>query len=269
MSENKYEVPAVRKAIALIELLSKSHEAMGVSEISQALDINKHMVMRMLHTLEDLNWIEKENSQSKYSLSLQPFYHTSKVVNRMDLKLASKEPMHELWKETGETTYLVICEKEKALIIDILDSTRNVKISGVLGGSYFLHTTAPGKVLLAFGDKQLLANSLERGLQKVTDKSITDGAQLSKELVSVKENGFATDNMESNDGGLCLAVPIYNYENKVVGSIGQTVISLYYNMDEVVEILAPKIIETGKKISEILGYTGYQNENRYELTLTN
>lgn len=268
MSENKYEVPAVRKAIALIELLSKSHDAMGVSEISQALDINKHMVMRLLHTLEDLDWIVKENNNSKYNLSLQPFYHTSKVVNRMDLKVAAKEPMHQLWKETGETSYLVICEKEKALIIDLLDSTRNVKISGVLGGSYFLHTTAPGKVILAFGDEDLLSNSINRGLEKIADKSITDGFLLSEELEKVRENGFAIDDMESNDGGLCFAVPIFNYENKVVGSIGQTVVSLYYTMEEVIEVLGPKIIETGKKISATLGYTGYKDKIHQELTLT-
>lgn len=259
MSENKYEVPAVRKAIALIELLSKSHEAKGVSEISKALDINKHMVMRLLYTLEDLNWIIRENSSTKYNLGLQPFYHTSKVVNRMDLKVASKEPMYELWKETGETTYLVVCEKERALIVDLYDSTRNVKISGVLGGSYFLHTTAPGKVLMAYGDEELLSDSIKNGLQKVTDNSITNSNQLKKEIENIRKSGFAIDNMESNDGGLCLAVPVFNYENKVVGSVGQTVISLYYTMEEVIKVLGPKIIETGKKISATLGYTGYKD----------
>ncbi len=255
MSENKYEVPAVRKAIALIELLCESTVPLGVSEISHSLDINKHMVMRLLHTLEDLGWMVKENGNMKYSLSLQPFFHTSKIVNRMNLKVASKDPMHDLWKATGETTYLVVCEKEQALIVDILDSTRDVKISGVLGGSYSLHNTAPGKVLLACKDDQLLDNVIDNGLTKSTKYSITDPKKLRKEIEQVKKNKYAIDEMESNEGGLCFAVPIFNYENKIVGSIGQTVISLYYSMDEVIDKLGPKIIQAGQDISKVLGYT--------------
>jgi DNA-binding IclR family transcriptional regulator len=225
------------------------------------------MVMRLLRTLEDLNWVVKESNISKYKLSLQPFYHASKVVKRMDLKVAAKDPIHQLWNATGETTYLVICHNERALIVDLLDSTRDVKISGVLGGSYFLHTTAPGKVMLAHND-ELYQNIISKGLEKVTEKSITDATKLKQELTQAKKDGFAIDNLESNDGGLCFAVPIFNYDNKVVGSIGQTVVSLYYTMDEVIEKLGPQIIEAGMQISATLGYTGNQNKTKPKLTFT-
>jgi len=110
-------------------------------------------------------------------------------------------------------------------------------------------------------NEELLEKIIKKGLKQNTCNSITNGEFLRSDIQNVRENGFAIDNMESNDGGLCFAVEIFNFEDKIVGSIGQTMISLYYTMDEVINQLGPQIIETGKKISAKLGYTGYQKDN--------
>ena len=254
-AKSNYDVPAANKAIRLIEFLCESPNSLGVSDISKALGINKNMVFRLLHTLEKCDWVIRELEGTKYRIGLRPFHYASKPVSRMNLKTAAAEPLQELWSKTGESTYLGILDEDKVLYLDHLDATRNVKIAGVVGGRYDLHGSAPGKVLMAYADDDVLDNLLSKKLPQLTSHTITDPARLRKHLAQIRKDGFATDFQETADGGLCFAVPIYNYNNKVIGTVGVSVLMLHYTMDEVKEKLGPHIIKAGKKISIAMGYS--------------
>jgi IclR family KDG regulon transcriptional repressor len=60
MSPAFKRVPAVDKCFAILELLAQSKEAMGISDISGKLDLNKSTVFNILHTLMDLNVLENQ-----------------------------------------------------------------------------------------------------------------------------------------------------------------------------------------------------------------
>ncbi|MCK5419617.1 MAG: helix-turn-helix domain-containing protein, partial [Desulfobacterales bacterium] len=47
-------VPAIDKTFAILELVAKSKEPLGISEITRALDFNKSTVFNIIHTLTDL-----------------------------------------------------------------------------------------------------------------------------------------------------------------------------------------------------------------------
>ena len=97
-----YEVSALRKGIRLIELLCASEVPLGVTEISQQLEINKHMVFRMLATLVDEGWVIKEDDGPRYRMGLAAFRHASLPVARTDLVVAATEPMKLLWEDLGD-----------------------------------------------------------------------------------------------------------------------------------------------------------------------
>ena len=66
MAKASYDVPAVRKAIRLLEVLCDSPRAMGVSELAQKLDLNKNMVFRLLRTLCEEGWVTQEEGPDGY-----------------------------------------------------------------------------------------------------------------------------------------------------------------------------------------------------------
>jgi len=265
MAKTSYDVPAVRKALRLIELLCDSDEPLGVTEIGQRLELNKNMTFRLLRTLHGEGWIVQEEGP-KYRMSLRPFHHTSKPVGRMNLRTAAEEPLKELWKATGESTYLVVLDGDRMLVLDHLDSTRDVRIAAKVGARYHLHAAAPGKLLLAHAGPSLLEELAEDGLQRFTAHTITNRDELRENLARIVAEGYALDLEEYADGLLCFAAPIFDYEEKVVGAIGISVLTLYSTSKKMVDEFGHKVIAAGKRISAALGHTALRHAQDAELS---
>ena len=254
MTQRDYEVPALRKAIALIELLCASSRPMGISEISQALDLNKNMVFRMVRTLTQAGWLCADNEENlKYRMTLAPFQHTSKPVQRMNFRMAALEPLRILWEKTQQSCYLCILDRRRSLCIEHMDATGVLRIHGAVGGHYYLHATAPGKIFLAYDTSNLLDRLNDDDLPRLTPNTLTDKPLLADHLHQVMAQGYAVDDRENAEGVLCYAVPVFNYQQQVVGAIGLSTLTFEYTTRRMIDELGPLVDEAGRTASRILG----------------
>jgi len=93
----------------------------------------------------------------------------------------------------------------------------------------------------------------DKGLPRLTEKTITDKRKLKKELGEVKEQNFALDREENEKDVFCIAAPVRNYQGEVIAalSISSPVFRINKNVQN---NLKEVLIETSKKISKRLGY---------------
>ena len=76
------KAPAVDYALEIIEFFACKNSEIGIADISNALNINKNAVSRVLEALLEKNWIYmSDNTQKKYRLTLHPFSLISCYVN--------------------------------------------------------------------------------------------------------------------------------------------------------------------------------------------
>jgi hypothetical protein len=61
MPKDFKKVPAIDKCFAILQLLAKSKQALGISEISQLLDLNKSTVFNIIYTLKHLGALEQHH----------------------------------------------------------------------------------------------------------------------------------------------------------------------------------------------------------------
>ncbi len=250
----RYDVPAVRQVLQVIELLCESEQPLGVSQIGQALRMNKSMVFRLLQTLLRGGWVVRDEDRQSYRMGLRPFHYVSKPVSRMNLLVASEGPVRSLWQATGESTYLGVLDQDKVLYLEHLNATGTVQIAGKVGGRYTLHCSAPGKILLAHAGEDLLNQLIQRGLERQTRHTICQPVRLRNHLREVARQGYAMDLEEYAEGCLCFAAPIRNYTGKVVAVVGVSVLTLYYTAERLSRELGPKVRETARAVSLALGY---------------
>jgi len=253
MARTTYDVPGLRKAIGLIELLCDSREELGLSEINRRLGLNKPMVLRMLRTLMDAGWALRRGDPPRYTVSLRPFHHASKPVRRMTLRVAAEEPLRRLWQATGASAYLAVLDGDQAIYLESLDSLSSVQISGRVGGRYDLHCSAPGKVLLAHAGDSLLDRLGRKGLARRTRRTICSPDRLRSHLRQVVRRGYAVDLEEYVDGALCFAVPVYDYAGRVAGTVGITTLTMYGSPKDMIRRMGTKVIAAGREISRALG----------------
>lgn len=254
MSERTYDVPAVRKAIGLIELLCESSRPLGITEISQRLGSNKNMVFRLIRTLTDLGWVTTDQDDNlKYRMTLQPFQLASMPVGRLSVHTAALRPLRQLWEQTEKSCYLCILDHRRALCVTHMEATGDLRFTCRVGGRYYLHSTAPGKVLLAHAGLELLAQLGPDDLPELTSHTITHPVLLGEHLQEVREQGYALDLMENAEGVLCFAVPIFNYDSMVVGAVGLSTLTFQCSRDTLISELGPLVSEAGRMTSQILG----------------
>lgn len=245
--------PAVGCCVTIIELLSAQSGPIGISEISRQTGINKNMISRILHTLEEEHWVRCDE-KACYSLTLVPFHLTSRVVQRDSLVNAGTSYLQRFWKEFGESTYLGVLHNDEVLYLAHLDSTRPVRVAGVVGGSYPLYCSSPGKVLLAYSEPSYIEGYLANTERKAyTRNTLTDAEALRAELARIRENGYALDNEEFGYGIVCMSAPIFDYERKVIGVIGCSASTVYCGASEIYGRLGTRLLETAAQISRCMG----------------
>ena len=254
IKKNQYDAPALRKGIKLIEMMCDAETPMGISEIARQLDLNTHMVTRLIKTFLDAGWLV-QGEPCKYQMGLRPFRFTSRPVKRMDFHAAAMGPLQQLWRETGECVHLGILDGQEALLIEALDTRRHsVKVSPMAGAGGPLHIGAGSKLLLAYGEKRLLAELLARGLERRTKHTLCTERKLRADLKASRERGYSLDLQEGAEGILCLSAPVFDHTGQIVGTITITVLTMYYTAEEMEARFAEKVVEAGKKISAAMGY---------------
>ena len=95
----------------------------------------------------------------------------------------------------------------------------------------------------------------EKGLERLTENTITTPEKLFEELALIRKRGYAVDDEECEIGHRCIAVPIYDYSGNVAGAI-----SAFDNIERVTDrrietVLLPELKRTAREISLRLGYT--------------
>ena len=251
-----YDVPALRKSLRIIELLCSEEDPLSAADISKRLGISSNMVFRVLKTLTNEGWVSQSTEGPRYSITLKFYEHAAKPLNRLDLVKAARGPMEELWNETGENCF--ISRREGARFMHLLhfNGTRPIRLSVTPGVLFKMHTSAPGKILMAHAGKSVEDQVIEDGLDQQTPHSITSATTLRKELATIRKQGYALDVEETLEGLYCYAAPVRNHTGSVIGAVGISVLTLYATLDEIVTRFGPRVQARAAEISGILGFNG-------------
>lgn len=250
----KYNAPALEMGIKLIQELSCSNAPMNLTDIATFLGTNKNTATRLLMTLKRAGWVDTEKPGPRYKLTLKPFSILSKTADRVNLKQEAILPLRKLWEDSGETVYLDVLLNDEALRLEQFDATGPIKVSGKIGALYYLHCSAPGKVLLAYGGEELFTRIVEKGLKSQTKNTITTKKALRLELEKIRKQGYAQDNEEYGKGLICFAAPVFDMSGKVVGAIGASATTISYDLDKFTKQIGGKITATAEIVSQRLGF---------------
>ncbi|MBE6930458.1 MAG: IclR family transcriptional regulator [Ruminococcaceae bacterium] len=241
------EAPAADYAISILETLSQAPGLMGISDISRETGINKNAVSRVLGSLTASGWVFQDGV--KYQLTLKPFRVASAALGRTTFYSAAQPVLTRLWEETGESCYIGILKNDAVLYLGHIDSTRDLKIAGRVGGSYPLANTAPGRVLLAYADEAYRARYMREHL----GYSEAECGRMEEKLAAVRAEGRATDVEEYGPGIICVAAPVFDMSGQVVGTIGVSTSTVYCTEQELLANQGQKVIAAAREISEKLG----------------
>jgi IclR family acetate operon transcriptional repressor len=199
-----------------MDLLRDSEEGLGVNELARRIGVNPSTASRLLSTLESAGVVQRDG-QGPYRLGLALVTMADRVLSRLDLQRLARPLLLELMERTGETATLSVPGEREAITVDSVPSRSSVVSMARLGRPSISHATAVGKVMLAFGGSPL---PRERDLVALTDRTITDRAQLAAEVRSVHERGYGTVFGEREVDVNAVAAPVFDRTGVLTAILG-------------------------------------------------
>jgi len=210
---------AVAMAFRILEFLAAQRGGVGVTELARALDTTKSRIHRHLRTLVDSGYILQSPESEKYRIGSRLVTLGRAVAENFDLTAIARDEMYALRDTLGQTVVLSRADTAGAVVLATLPGPEPIEIGVKPGAILSMHTTAQGKLVLAYGDAAQRDRVLASRLEMRTPRSITSPSALREELERVRRLGWAVAPGESLVGVNALAAPVFEGGGHMVGAI--------------------------------------------------
>ena len=215
------QIGSVGRAVALLEELRDSDEPLGVNELARRIGVNPSTASRLLATLEEAGLVARDldptHPNRPYGLGLALVTLADRVLARLDLRTLARPVLTRLMESTGETATLSVPGEREAITVDCVPSRASVVSIARLGRPSVSYATAVGKVMLAFGGRPL---PRERDLKPLTQRTITDRADLASEVREVRRRGYGTVHGEREPDVNAIAAPVFDRDRALAAILG-------------------------------------------------
>jgi IclR family KDG regulon transcriptional repressor len=207
-------VPAIDRAMRILNAYKNGQLEFGVSELSQALDINKSTVHGIVQTLSEYRMLEQDPGSRKYRLGPGLIELGGLAQTRRDVRRVARPLLIELMRRTNETVLLGVFEQDGITLIDVVEPARQLRIAVAAGQRLPYSAGSFGRAFLAWMDEEEIDRQINaQGLREYTKSSITDPAQYKSNLRKVRKQGYAVDDSEEYLEGIwAVSTPIHGAE---------------------------------------------------------
>ena len=238
------------RVLAILEYLGRFHQGQSASEIGRALSLPVNTVGRITETMCNRGWLYRREDDRRFVLTNRVADLTRPVVNDKSLTLCAWDALRKLRNHTGETTQLVVMSDNKCLILEQCVSDQPIKVSGKIGMRVPCYSCAPGKSILAELPEEELEEYLNHvTLKKYTPRTLNTRTSLEKELLRVRESGFAVDMAEGLEGIHCVSAVILDDYQYPVGAI-TTIAPTFRMLEDRFEEVGKHCLKAAREIRE-------------------
>lgn len=244
---------SVRNAARVLKAFTARRRSYGVTELARVLGVSKSTAHRLLTTLAAEQLVEQDPETGRYHLGLAVYDLLAATIAGGGLTEAVLPPMTLLRTRTGATVHVAVLDGREVVYVERLDSPQSLRMFLEVGRRNWAHGTATGKALLA----HLAAPDLDRVLDgwepvALTPHTITDAAQLRKELLGVRDVGYAHNQEEAEIDAMSVAAPIRDATTTVVAAM--SVVDTTARMRPHLHKVTHAVMEAAAMASRRLGY---------------
>lgn len=216
-----YQIKSVNRALSILDLFSLDCPELSISEVTRKLNMDKVTVARAMHTLEQHNILVRSPNDRKYYLGGKILELAGIILSKLDLRRIAAPYLAELHAKTNETVHIFIRTGDERICLDKIESSHPIRLTMQVGVLYPLHAGAAGKILLSGLTDQEIGEVIERtGLPRFTPNTITTAEQLRKEIVKIRQQGFAVSHEEIIPSSHQISAPVKDYSGKLVATVG-------------------------------------------------
>ena len=247
-------IQSLDRALKILDVLADRDEPIGLTELARTMGLNSSTVYRLLYTLRVHGYARQGGRDRRYRLGPKAIELGQKALQKFTLLDKGRPFLRELAAKTEETATLVGLVGTSTVCVGKKERPGFLTFSPRIGAEAPPYCTATGKAVIANlpeAELQQLLDSIE--LRKLTVNTISHPGVLKEHLKLVREQGYAVDDEEYHPGVRCVAVPVFDHNGAVVGSVGISASATSLTLEKV-EQITPAVMDIGRRLSRSMGY---------------
>lgn len=146
--KSRYQAPALKKGLEILELLASAGGPLNMSDISTALGRSVSEIFRMLQVLEEHRYIVR--GDDGYRLTNRLFALSMGQPPVRDLVSTALPVMHDVARKTGQSCHMAVVSGAEMVVIAGVEAPGLSGFAVRIGYRRPLHSSASGRILLAF-----------------------------------------------------------------------------------------------------------------------
>lgn len=211
-------IQSVDRAIRILTALQGARR-MGLSELAGRLDLPSPTVHGIVRTLVAHGMVSQDPSSGRYQLGPAVLRLGNVYLDTLEMRSRSVTWAEELSRRTGFAVRVGVLLADEVVVVHHEprpDGSRQMPEVGIVIPA---HANALGKAMLAFLPDE--AASLLGGppLRSMTGETVTDAAELRKQLDDARATGLAYECDEAVLGESCVAGAVFDATGLAVGAV--------------------------------------------------
>jgi DNA-binding IclR family transcriptional regulator len=210
-------VQSIERAFAVLGALTDG--PIGVTEVAERVGLPKSTAARMLVSLAREGAVEQVPGETRYRLGPRiGTLATGLGANRSVVAIA-RPHLAELAGSIGEAAGLSMPEGAAMHYVEQVDSDHPVGVRDWTGSRIAMHAVSSGLAVLALWPRDRLDAYLAGPLERYTDRTMTDPAELRSRLQRIQLDGYAWTNGEYAEGIASVAAAIADASGEAVAAV--------------------------------------------------
>jgi DNA-binding IclR family transcriptional regulator len=250
---DQYRIPSLARACEALELFVEAETPLSSSEVARRLQMPRTTALRILMTLCEQGLLSRSGNDFEPGGAL--FRLGIRALSTHRLRRFAVPIMQRLAADLQETTQLVTLSANDALVLEVCEGPRLVRVAQIAGTHVDLHCNAAGKVLLTFALRAHLPALVAKGLAVRTPNTLTTLPELEAEVGRIVGLGYAVDDEECYEGVRCLAAPVWDASGGTRAALGVIASASTFSRRQNQEF-AQRILAATGELSEAMGYDG-------------
>jgi IclR family KDG regulon transcriptional repressor len=194
------------KTLQLLDYLATKRQSVRISEAAEELGAGRATIYQRLVTLVEAGWVE-QLADTSFRLSLKAVGIGGAALEQANLGERTVPFLKELAAEVNETASLAVLQGASPYIVQRAEAGGLLQARQPVGSGFALHSSASGRVLVAFADPHML-RYLKANAKKLPD---------AKTLEAARRDGYAFS--EDGTDVLALAAPVFDRGDTCIAAL--------------------------------------------------
>jgi DNA-binding IclR family transcriptional regulator len=217
----RYSVHSLELGLRILESFDRDAvDEMSLSEMARRIGVSRSSAFRLVHTLQRLGYLEREDETKNYRLGARVMSLGYSFLASKDIAELARPELQRLRTATRCSTHLGILDGTDVIYIARFAAHKPVSAMISVGARVPAHATTMGRIILAYKPAAYLTEHFAgRPLAKFSEQTPLTLETLVTALEADRRRGYVISHSSFEAGIASIAAPLFDAKGEVIGAI--------------------------------------------------